>query len=188
MRALLSSAALSPFLLTFLPPEAWDCFPQSMGTLFCFFFSGSLFLFFFFSATFISSIQLTKLMFSPLSASLPLMHPRTDSVLLSSGPSVLNVLHLCSNEQSFPTGLLSPRFSRDGCVHAWRDGHSRTEVLHLPQLLLYTSVWVHVQEHRAAPALPAAVLFLLLPVSPPCTRGQVTGTCVPAVLHTWALL
>lgn len=73
------------------------------------------------------------------------MRPRTETVLLSSGPSVLNVLRLCSKEQSFPTGLLSPRFSRDGCVHAWRDGRSWTEVLHFPQLLLCTSVRLHVQ-------------------------------------------
>lgn len=108
------------------------------------------------SATFTSSIDFIKLLFPPLSASLPLICPRVQRVLLSSGPSVLNPLQC--KELSFPSGLFDLRSSRDPCAYTGRDRPELDSFALSPLLLLCTSVSVHLQLCQAAPSLPASVL------------------------------
>lgn len=117
MRALLYSSALALLLLAFLPPKPWIVFPKVWEQRFGFSFWMSV-ISTFFSAIFTSSVDFIKLLFPPLSASLPLICPRVQRVLLSSGPSVLTPLQ--SKEPSFPSGLFDPWSL---CVH--REGQAR---------------------------------------------------------------
>lgn len=155
MRALLYSSVPALLLRAFLPPEALDYFPQSTGTSFWLFFSGSV-ISTFSSATFTSSVDFIKLLFPPLSASLLLTCLRVQRVLLSSGPSVLNPLQ--RKDLSFPSGLFDLRSSRDPCAYRGRDRPKLDSFAPSLLLLLCTSVSVHVQFCQAALSLPASVL------------------------------
>lgn len=117
LRALLYSSTLALLLLAFPPPKPWIVFPKVWEQRFGFSFWMSV-ISTFFSAIFTSSVDFIKLLFPPLSASLPFICPRVQRVLLSSGPSVLNPLQ--SKELSFPSGLFDPRSLR-----GHREGQAR---------------------------------------------------------------
>ena len=142
MRALLYSSALALLLLAFLPPKPWIVSPKVQEHHFGFSFWISV-ISTFSSATFTSSVDFIKLLFPPLSASLPLICPRVQRVLLSSGPSVINLLQ--SKEPSFPSGLSDPRSSRDSCAYTGRGRPELDSFAPSPLLLPCTSVSVHVQ-------------------------------------------
>lgn len=155
VRALLYSSALAVLLLAFLPLKPWIVFPKVEEHHFGFSFWISVISTFSF-ATFTSSIDFIKLLFPLFSASFPLICPRVQRVLLSSGPSVLNPLQ--SKKPSFPSGLFDPRSSRDPCAYTGRDRPELDSFAPSPLLLLCTSVSVHVQLCQAALSLPASVL------------------------------
>lgn len=150
MRPLLYSPTLALLLLTSLCLKPWFVFPNvhRLGFSLCISVIST-----FSSATFTSSVDFIKLLFPLLSASPPLICPRAQKVEVSSDPPVLN---LFKAELFFPSGLFSPRSTRDPCAYTGGDRPELNGFAPSPLLLLCTSV--HVQLCQAAPPLPAPVL------------------------------